>query len=298
EYNRVFTQSRRDVEILEDLEEDLWAINCDRTQMRQVLTNLYINAVHAIEEKLSAQGIPIGNKRILVSTRNVHLDQKELGDFQASSGDFVKLTVTDEGIGMDENLKKRIFEPFFTTKGMGRGTGLGLASVYGIVKNHGGHITVESYPGKGTSFYIYLPRAHAEPHKEWEAREGQIQKGTAKILLVDDEELVLDALRDILVELGYRVVGTSDPEEAIKIYEREGAEIDLVIVDMIMPKMSGIELIQVIRRKDPHAKILVSSGYGIEEQGEALRDMGVSGVIQKPFSIQSVSEVVGKVIVS
>ncbi len=298
EYNRVFTQSRKDVEILEDLAEDLWTINCDRNQMTQVLTNLYINAVHAIEEKLSAQGIPMGNKRISVSTRNVHLDQKELGDFQASSGDFVKLTVTDEGIGMDENLKKRIFEPFFTTKGMGRGTGLGLASVYGIVKNHGGHIAVESYPGKGTSFYIYLPRAHAEPHKESEAREGHLQKGTAKILLVDDEELVLEALREILIELGYRVVGTSDPEEAIKIYEREGAQIDLVIVDMIMPKMSGIELIQIIRRRDPHAKILVSSGYGIEEQGEALGDMGVSGVIQKPFSIQSVSEVVGRVLVS
>lgn len=298
EHNRIFGQTRKDVEIREELSDGLWQVMCDRGQMKQVLMNLYVNAVQAIEAK-SAQVAPgFERKVIAIKTENVFLKEGQLGEYQPDGGDFVKISISDNGIGMDEHIKKRIFEPFFTTKAMGRGTGLGLASVYGIVKNHGGYIEVESTLGQGSTFHIYLPRMSqfAEIKDKQEKEEYKLPRRTGTILLIDDEELVLQTAKELIEELGFKVIGVTDPLEALKVHEDYGDKLDLIIVDIIMPKMSGFELIKAIRAKDQNVKIIVSSGYGLESDRIGAEELNIAGIVQKPFSIHSISEAINAVI--
>lgn len=298
EHNRIFGQTRKDVEIREELSDGLWSVMCDRGQMKQVLMNLYVNAVQAMEAK-SAQVAPgFERKVIAIKTENVFLKERQLGEYQPDEGDFVKISISDNGIGMDEHIKKRIFEPFFTTKTMGRGTGLGLASVYGIVKNHGGYIEVESTLGEGSTFHIYLPRMSqfAEIKDKQEKKEYKLARRTGTILLVDDEELVLQTAKELIEELGFKVIGVTDPLEALKVHEDYEDKLDLIIVDMIMPKMNGLELIKAIREKDQNVKIMVSSGYGLESDLIGAEELNIAGIVQKPFSIHSISDAINAVI--
>jgi CheY-like chemotaxis protein len=204
-------------------------------------------------------------------------------------GRFVKMTVTDTGIGMDESVKMRIFEPFFTTKERGRGTGLGLASVYGIVKNHGGIIHVESEKDLGTSFIIYLPASDNDVSDEHKTND-EIKRGHETVLLIDDEEMILDIGSKMLEGLGYKVLAAPGGRQGLQIYEQARDMIELVILDIIMPDFGGKETFDTLRRVNPNVKVLLSSGYSLDGQAKDIMKSGCKGFIQKPFSMAEFSK--------
>jgi CheY-like chemotaxis protein len=185
---------------------------------------------------------------------------------------------------MDEKTRERIFEPFFTTKGMGRGTGLGLATVYGIIKGHGGLIDVISEPGQGTTFEIYLPATEKSVIEE-AAAEKKAPGGTETILLVDDEATVMAVARELLEFLGYRVYCAGSGQEVVAIYHDRKDEIDLVILDMIMPGISGAETFDRLREIDPKINVLLSSGYSIDGKAREILERGCNGFLQKPYQL-------------
>lgn len=210
-------------------------------------------------------------------------------------GRYVQVSVNDTGAGMDKKTKERIFEPFFTTKELGKGTGLGLAMVYGIIKNHNGFIDVMSEPGKGTTFTLYLPAS------EKDVAEGQpavlkTMRGTENILLVDDEPNVLAVGKAILESLGYSVYAAKNGEEALALYKEKMSEIDLIVLDMIMPGFSGSKLFDCIRELNPSARVILSSGYSLNGQARQIMNRGCDGFIAKPFSITDISRKIREVL--
>jgi CheY-like chemotaxis protein len=199
------------------------------------------------------------------------------------------MTIEDTGIGMSEEVQQRIFDPFFTTKEMGRGTGLGLASVYGIVKNHEGFINVYSKKGQGTRFEVYLPASgKGVPYKQ-KVKEEFVE-GKETVLLVDDEEMILDVGERMLGKLGYKVFTARDGKEAIAVFMKYPHKIDAIILDMIMPKMGGGETFDRIKKMKPDIKVLLSSGYSINGQATEILNRGCNGFIQKPFNLQNLSQ--------
>ena len=204
-------------------------------------------------------------------------------------GKYVKITVTDTGVGMDLKTRERVFEPFFTTKAMGRGTGLGLAMVYGIMKGHGGMINVYSEPGHGTTFNIYLPASNKDAVLETQEAQ-QILKGTETILLVDDERTVLEVNNEILDSLGYNVIIAGNGHDALALYLENIERIQLVILDLIMPGMSGGETFDRLKQVNSEVLVLLSSGYGMNQQVQQILDRGCRGFIQKPFNISHLSK--------
>jgi len=208
----------------------------------------------------------------------------------------VQLTLRDTGVGMQPETIERIFDPFFTTKEMGRGTGLGLASVYGIVKAHGGYIEVESEPGSGTTFRLYLPATDERPAAVAEGQE-QILTGSGTILLVDDEETVLDVGSQMLERLNYRVVKAGSGQKAIAYYSAQPEKVDLVVLDMIMPDMGGGEVYDRLKEINPAVRVLLSSGYSIDSEAKEILKRGCNGFIQKPFNMLELSRKIGEVLV-
>ncbi len=261
-----------------DLAEDLMAVSADEAQMLQVLLNLFVNA---------AEAMPAGG-RLQATTSNVTQADIRSRDFVADAGRYIKLTVTDSGVGMDAKTRARIFEPFFTTKKMGRGTGLGLASVYGIVKAHGGTIEVESEEQRGSSFHVYLP-ATDQPVAEPPKPDATIAMGKGTVLLVDDQEIVLQATAGMIAMLGYDVIPVNSGREAIRIYSEQKDRIDLVVLDLIMPEMNGREVFQRMKTIHPQVKVLLSSGYSLDTRIEDMLALGCMDFIQKPHSIESLS---------
>jgi CheY-like chemotaxis protein len=251
--------------------------------MHQVLLNLFVNA---------CQAMPVGGI-LHLRTQNSILQEEMSRPPELSLGNYVKISVTDTGVGMDEATKSRIFEPFFTTKEMGRGTGLGLASSYGIIRNHGGWIFAESSIGQGSTFSFYLP-ASEKTLKSLSDAPAKALKGKESILLVDDEDIIIDIGRQFLEVLGYTVFTARSGQEAIETYSRESGKIDLVILDMIMPTMGGGETIQHIKAINPEARIVLSSGYSINGQAEEIMNRGCNGFIQKPYGITDLSETIRK----
>jgi two-component system cell cycle sensor histidine kinase/response regulator CckA len=223
------------------------------------------------------------------------LDNKHAFSYVVKPGGYVKITVIDTGTGMDEKTLKRIFEPFFTTREMGRGTGLGLATVYGIIKGHKGMINVYSEPGHGTTFTIYLPASEKEVVKAKTATET-IARGVETILLVDDEQMVLEVSKNLLECMGYRVYAAGSGQEAIAVYMEKRSEIDLVILDMILPGMSGGETFDRLREIDPEIRVLLCSGYSIEGEAQQIMDRGCSGFIQKPFQLKNISQKIREIL--
>ncbi len=218
------------------------------------------------------------------------------GLYDPKPGRYVLLAITDTGTGMDKETMERIFDPFFTTKPMGRGTGLGLASVYGIIKGHGGYIDVDSEKGRGTTFRIYLPAAEDQVEKTAETAE-RIIKGSGTILLVDDEEMVLNVGVEILKGLGYTVLEAKSGKEAIEIYEEHRDKIDMVILDVVMPEMGGGEAYERMKEINPNAKVLLSSGYSIEGRATDILKRGCDGFIQKPFGMKELSGRIKEILV-
>ena len=199
------------------------------------------------------------------------------------------ISVKDTGAGMDEAVRQRVFEPFFTTRPMGHGTGLGLASAYGIVKNHGGAINVSSVKGQGSAFRIYLP-ATRRPAEALTPADGRLQPGTGTVMLVDDEAMIIEVGTAMLKKLGYNVLAAADGESAMALYRKEQAHIDLIILDMVMPGMGGGETFDRLKAFDPNVKVLLSSGYSLNGQATEIMHRGCIGFIQKPFSLVQLSE--------
>jgi len=275
----MFARTRKEIRVHRQLATDLMTVEVDRGQIEQVLLNLYINAW---------QAMPDGGDLYLI-TENITLDENYVQPYRVKPGRFVKATVADTGTGIDEKDLHRIFEPFFTTKAMGRGTGLGLASAYGIIKSHGGHINVYSEKDHGTTFNFYLPASQRKVVAETKAAAPTVRKGQETVLLVDDEEMIIDVGCGLLRELGYTVIPARSGPEALAIYRERHADIDLVVMDMIMPGMSGGETFDRLKQINAQVKVLLSSGYSINGQASQIMERGCDGFIQKPFNLQQLS---------
>ena len=206
-----------------------------------------------------------------------------------TASDRLSLLIGDNGKGMDEEMRRQVLDPFFTTKEMGRGTGLGLASVYGIVKNHGGFINVFSEEGHGTTFNIYLPGSESEVRGR-KAEVGEVvMQGDETILLVDDEEKILDVGARMMEKFGHEVLRATSGKEALEIYDAKRDKIDLVVLDMIMPAMSGGDTFDRLKEINPDVKVLLSSGYSIEGEAQEILERGCMGFVQKPFNMKQLS---------
>jgi PAS domain S-box-containing protein len=275
----MFARTRKEIRVQNQLAPKVWTVEVDRGQIEQALLNLYINAW---------QAMPDGGDLYLI-TENITLDENCVRPYKVKPGRYVKVTVADTGVGIDKADMGRIFEPFFTTKGMGRGTGLGLASVYGIIKGHGGYINVYSEKGQGTTFNIYLPASLRAVEADVKIATTEIQKGTETVLLIDDEEMIIDVGCGLLGELGYTVIPARSGPEALGLYRDKQAEIDIVVMDMIMPGMGGGETFDRLKQINPKVKVLLSSGYSINGQASKIMERGCDGFIQKPFNLQQLS---------
>jgi PAS domain S-box-containing protein len=275
---------RKEVTIQRRLAPDLPEIEAEQGQIEQVVYNLLINA---------ADAMPRGGS-IFVETGRAPADPLNDGARQLPAGDYVRLTVTDTGAGMDTETKKRIFDPFFTTKPMGAGTGLGLASVYGIIKAHGGAIRVDSSPGKGATFTVFLP-ACAAKEEVAPSPASEHSAGEKVVLVVDDEPFVLEVTVELLEALGFDALACGSGSEAIRIFEEHRGRIDLVLLDLTMPDMGGGETFDRLRRIDDKVKVLLCSGYGQDSQAEEILNRGCNGFIQKPYNLESLASKISQI---
>jgi two-component system, cell cycle sensor histidine kinase and response regulator CckA len=282
----MFGRTKKEIRIHAKCQQSPIVVDADRGQIEQVLLNMYVNAW---------QAMPPEGGDLYLETMIVTLDAAYCRPHRAKPGRYVKVSITDTGAGMDETTRLQAFDPFFTTKEKSRGTGLGLASAYGIIKNHGGMITVYSEIGHGTTFNIYLPVSEKNSQQEIPL-EKKLIKGSATILLVDDEEMIIDVGQAILERLGYRVVVCRGGQEAVKTITGRGNEIDLVILDMIMPGMDGGTTFDRIRNIRPEMPVLLSSGYAINGQAHEIMRRGCNGFIQKPYNISELSDKVRNVL--
>ena len=296
-----FGMTKKEIRIHQELAEKLYGVKVDDGQIEQFLLNLYVNAADAMP----------GGGDLFLKTMNVTDEDMTGKPYEPKPGNYVLLTVRDTGVGMDKKTMEHIFDPFFTTKGLSKGTGLGLASTYGIVKAHGGYIDVDSKKGharpprlspaerddggQGTTFSIYLPASERKVEKPVKNAEHIIE-GTGTILLVDDEEMVLDMGVQLLKRLGYTALEAKGGREAVEIYQKNKAKIDMVILDMIMPGMGGGEAYDRMKEINPGIKVLLSSGYSIDGQATEIVARGCDGFIQKPFNVKELSQEVRKIL--
>ncbi|UCD90586.1 MAG: response regulator [Desulfobacterales bacterium] len=280
-----FGRARKEITIHEDLDKKLFAVMGDESQIQQVLLNLYVN---------TADAMPSGGDLFLKTMNVTHAEMKDKS-YDPKPGNYVLLKISDNGTGIKKKIIDRIFDPFFTTKEMVRGTGLGLASVYGIIKGHGGYIDVDSKKGHGTTFSIYLPASDKDILEAPEISH-QVKKGTGTILLVDDEAMVLEVGVQMIKKLGYTVLETEGSREAIEIYEKHTDDIDMVILDMVMPTLGGGDTYDRLKKINPDIKVLLSSGYRINGKAAEILERGCDGFIQKPFNLKDLSLKIGEVL--
>ena len=285
ENSAAFGRVRNEIVISMDLAEDLFLVDVDESQIEQVLINLFVNAADAMP----------GGGNLYLQTANVMHREIKGKPYSPKPGNYVMIKVKDNGTGMDQKTITRIFQPFFTTKEMGLGSGLGLASAYGIVKGHGGYIDVESEKGHGSVFSVYIPASEALIEKDPIVSE-RIEEGDETILLVDDEEVIIDVGVQLLQKLGYTVLEARGGNEAIQIYQENKNNIDMIILDMMMPDMGGGQVYDKIKIIDPEVKVLLSSGYSVEGEATEILKKGCNGFIQKPFNLKSLSRKIREVL--
>jgi len=276
---RMFGRTKKEISIYEEYEAAIWPVEVDQGQLQQVLLNIFVNASQAM----------LGGGDLTLVTKNVILGTHDAKAFGLPPARYVRTSVSDTGVGIDEETRQRIFEPFFTTKEFGHGTGLGLASAYGIIQNHQGTIDVDSQVDVGTTFHIYLPASEKiikdeKPFFEYDLNDPQT------VLLVDDEDFILKVGSQILRELGYTVLTAGSGKEALEIYTANRDKIDIVVLDMIMPDMGGGETYDSIKALKLDVKVLLSSGYSLMGEASAILNRGCQGFIQKPFTMKSFSE--------
>ncbi len=284
---KMFSRTKKDIRMDHRLEKKLWGTVVNEGQIKQVLLNLFVNAWHAM---------PKGGT-ITISSENVHVLPSQLEEFGLETpGPYVKIGVSDTGIGMDKETITQIFDPFFTTKERGQGTGLGLATAYGIVQSHKGVFKVTSQKGEGSSFMFYLPAQEAEVRSARHQEDVEkIINGRGMILLVDDEKGVVEVCSEMIKTLGYDVKTAMSGIEAVQLVEKNKEGIDLIILDMIMPEMGGYETYKQIRQIRPESRVLISSGYSKEDEINRMMENGCCGFIRKPFDVAMLSEKIDSV---
>lgn len=274
----------KNIKINWDLDQHIKSFDGDENQIIQVLTNLIINAKDAMPK---GGEITFKTGNINISEANASLYPKII-----KPGQYVRLIISDTGIGMTKETREHIFEPFFTTKE--KGSGLGLATVYGIIKNHNGYIFCQSQPNEGTTFTVFLPYGTKKPIKE--KKEAIDKTGTGKILVVDDEKFVLSLSKDLLKRLGYNVILADNGDKAVEIYKKNIHQIDLVLLDIIMPGKDGIETFQTLKKINPHIKVLFFSGFNKNNKLKEILEEGKVGFIEKPFNMKMLSDALNKLL--
>jgi len=276
----MFGRTKKEIAINIKYGDNVYPVDIDRGQIEQVFLNLLVNAWQSMS----------GGGNLFIETSKTMLGHEYVTSHQANPGHYVKISITDTGVGMDKATQARIFEPFFTTKEMGRGTGLGLASVYGIIKNHNGIINVYSEKGRGTTFNIYLPASLKELENKAEEKPVSLLKGSETILVVDDEKFITDVNREMLEQLGYTVLIAESGEIALNMYKEKKAKIDLIILDMIMPQVTGGETFDQLKEINDEVKVILSSGYSLNDQAKEILARGCNGFLQKPFDMETLSQ--------
>jgi signal transduction histidine kinase/ActR/RegA family two-component response regulator len=267
------------IEITLDLDKGLPAISADATQIHQVMLNLCVNARDAM---------PNGGTLTIV-TQLQQSDAIRNKFPKAAAPQYIVLSVTDTGVGMDEKTRSRIFEPFFTTKEIGKGTGLGLSVVFGILESHKGFVNVESEPGKGTTFYLYFPVPESMENKQAEAEiQKEIPRGTETILVVEDEEMLRELLKNILQSAGYTVLTAVDGQEAIDLFDQHRDDIQLVLSDLGLPRLSGYDVFRKMKLMKSDVRFILVSGFMESQTKTEMSKEGIKDFIQKPFSFNTV----------
>ncbi|MBI4776708.1 MAG: PAS domain S-box protein [Deltaproteobacteria bacterium] len=269
------------IEIVQEMESGPHIVSADPTQVHQMLMNLGANAAHAMGEKGGVLKVRLERVELGIGTAS--------GVAELAPGVYAELTVSDTGEGMDKDTLERVFEPFFTTKDTGQGTGMGLSVVHGIVKAHGGAITVDSEPGKGSEFRVYLPLLKTGVEEDVPGDAGPLPSGTEHILFVDDETVLTDIGRTMLERLGYQVTARSSSIEALEIFKAKPDRFHLVITDRTMPNMTGIELAEEILSIRPDIPIIICTGFSTPLSNQRAEGVGVKRVLMKPLEIREVA---------
>ena len=288
----MFARTRKEIDVVLNLDRHLAEAQVDPGQFELVLMDLFVNAWHAMS---------LGGT-LTISTTNTMLDEEFLMPYQLKAGRYLKIDVADTGAGMDETVLERVFDPFFTTRPMGEGTGLGLSSVFGIVKKYMGIVTVESSVGKGTTFSIYLPASGDQPSAGLSEKvaiasdDQKPEKGTGTILVVDDEEYILKANEAMLSKLGYDVLLANGGREAIQLFDRHKDRIVLLILDLIMPGVGGEAVFDHVKSVRPDIRVILCSGYSAEGQAESILGKGCDAFIQKPYNLNQFSQRIKEVL--
>jgi signal transduction histidine kinase/ActR/RegA family two-component response regulator len=276
------------ITIVNKVPRNLRTVTGDATQLHQVLLNLCINARDAM---------PHGGA-LTISGRNAELDDNDAARTpDAEPGSYTVVEVTDTGMGIPKDIIGKIFDPFFTTKEVGKGTGLGLSTLIGIVKSHHGFVTVDSQVGKGTTFKVYLPANTADATELGQQQSPSIPVGTAEtILIVEDESAIRNITENILKKSGYKVLAASNGAEAVSVYAAHCAEIKVVLTDVMMPMLDGVNLARVIKKMNPSARVIATTGQPPETHREELGDLGVEVILQKPYSANKLLTILHKMI--
>lgn len=271
-----------------DLSPDLPVVEADFNQIQQVILNLCVNSRDAIPE----------SGHITIRTWLQYVDALLAEKHQVNEGLFVAMSVADSGSGIPVDMLERIFDPFFTTKGQEKGTGLGLPMVYGVIKNHGGFVQVESAVGQGATFTVLLPAGSGLPAEMAVTAEEQeeLARGRESILIIDDEDDIREMVQEMLQLNGYRTMASADPHEGLELYAGRRREIDMIILDLIMPGLGGAETFERLQQIDPGVRVLVSSGYQEDETVQRLMARGVLGFIQKPYNMEKLTSAVRRVL--
>ena len=272
------------IEIREDLAKDTGIVNADPTQVHQVIMNLGTNAGHAMQEDGGVLTVELANVELDDFSASKHLD--------LDAGSYLKLTVSDTGLGMTSEIMERIFDPYFTTKDTGEGTGLGLSVAQGIIKAHGGTITAYSELGKGTTFHVYLPIIHETEKEEKEDSEQPLPTGSERILFIDDEQLLIEIGGQMLELLGYEVVTKRSSVQALEMFRAEPDRFDLVITDMTMPHMTGDKLAQELINIRPDIPVILCTGHSRKISEEKAKSLGIRAFVMKPISTRVMAEAV------
>jgi len=283
------------ISIIERFDAPRSIIRGDPSQIEQVILNLLLNAVDAIEAKARESGE--GAKREIILRTHVDPRSEIRSPNVLGPGlDFFSIAISDTGCGMPPELQDRIFEPFFTTKDEGKGTGMGLAMVYGIVKAHEGWIEVDSHPGSGTTITVHFPLAEETALESEVITQSAPIYGTGQILIVDDEEPIRRLVSKILTSLGYTALTARNGREALEFFAKRNGAIDLILLDMVMPEMSGSECLIELKKIDPSVRVIITTGYGLNDVVQELIDAGAVGFVQKPFTAARISEEIARVL--
>jgi len=277
------------IEIKQNIKGENFIIMADATQMHQILMNLCTNAFHAMREK---GGI------LEINLENIEFDSMSSKLYEGlKPGNYVTLSVSDTGHGMDRALIEKIFDPYFTTKKTGEGTGMGLSVVHGIVKSHGGEITVYSEPGKGTVFHVYLPMIDSYDREERE-NHSPVTGGKERVLFVDDEKNLVDLAETMLLRLGYKVTPRTNSSEALRVFLQEPDNFDIIITDQTMPSMTGVELAEKIMNVRPDIPVIICTGFSETINAEKARSIGIRELLMKPFTIKDIAQAMRKALSS